>query len=92
MKMAKIKLGYEIGSGEPVIIESSHLIVTGLWHKARKRPIIIDFREVTKIEVIKTREGVLKAYPGKDYIIRGVRGEEYPIKKKIFEETYEVLL
>ena len=24
-----------------------------------------------------------------DYIIRGVRGEFYPCKKNIFEETYE---
>lgn len=37
---------------------------------------------------IKTLEGVMEATPG-DYIIRGVKGEVYPCKPDIFEETYE---
>ena len=77
------------------------------WRKARKKPIIVEVREVeprenlsrcasTEIvseplmgEVIETREGRLHAYVGKDFIIRGVEGEVYPIDKKIFEKTYE---
>ena len=39
---------------------------------------------------IPTLEGVMKASPG-DYIIRGVRGEFYPCKPNIFEDTYEVV-
>lgn len=38
--------------------------------------------------VIKTLEGEMTAQPG-DWIIRGVRGELYPVAKSIFEETYE---
>ena len=37
---------------------------------------------------IKTLEGVMRADEG-DYIIKGIRGEFYPCKKHIFEETYE---
>ena len=64
-----------------------------MWRKARKKPIVIDFREVTgmEAEVIPTREGFLLGYPGKDFIIKGVEGELYPIKKEIFYKTYEVL-
>nr|DAX79999.1 MAG TPA: PGDYG protein [Caudoviricetes sp.] len=35
-----------------------------------------------------TLEGPMFFHEG-DYIIRGVRGEFYPCKKNIFEETYE---
>jgi len=42
-------------------------------------------------ETINTREGTLIAIVGQDFIIRGVEGELYPIKKDIFYKTYEVL-
>jgi hypothetical protein len=35
-----------------------------------------------------TLEGRMEAQPG-DYIIKGVKGEFYPIKESIFGETYE---
>jgi len=37
---------------------------------------------------IKTLEGVMLAKQG-DYIVKGVKGEFYPIKPDIFEQTYE---
>lgn len=37
---------------------------------------------------IPTLEGVMTAHIG-DYIIKGVRGEFYPCRRDIFEETYE---
>lgn len=37
---------------------------------------------------IPTLEGIMKASPG-DYIIKGVKGEIYPVKPDIFEATYE---
>lgn len=37
---------------------------------------------------IHTLEGKMYARPG-DYIIKGVKGECYPCKANIFEETYE---
>ena len=38
--------------------------------------------------LIPTLEGIMRAEIG-DYIIRGVEGEYYPCKPKIFEKTYE---
>ena len=40
--------------------------------------------------IIETLEGNHKAMPN-DYIIKGVRGEFYPIKNDIFLETYELV-
>lgn len=37
---------------------------------------------------VHTLEGVMTADPG-DWIIRGVKGEFYPIKDEIFRATYE---
>lgn len=37
---------------------------------------------------IETLEGVMHASPG-DWIIKGVKGEYYPCKPDIFEQTYE---
>ena len=37
---------------------------------------------------IETLEGVMTASPN-DYIIKGVRGEFYPCKPDVFEQTYE---
>ena len=37
---------------------------------------------------IKTLEGTMVAHEG-DYIIKGIKGELYPCKPDIFEETYE---
>lgn len=38
---------------------------------------------------IETLEGVMLAKNG-DYLIKGVKGEIYPCKKDVFEESYEV--
>ena len=37
---------------------------------------------------IETPEGIMRADEG-DYIVRGIAGEFYPVKKEIFERTYE---
>ena len=41
-----------------------------------------------KLITIKTLEGHMIGYEG-DYLIKGVKGELYPCRKDIFEETYE---
>ena len=62
------------------------------WKIARKKPVIIMFREpIGKKELIHTLEGEEWAIRGKHFVIYGVKGELYPIDKKIFAETYEVL-
>ena len=39
---------------------------------------------------INTLEGKMKVNKG-DYVIRGVKGELYPCREDIFEETYELV-
>ena len=39
---------------------------------------------------ISTLEGTMEAQPG-DWIIKGVKGEFYPCKPDIFEQTYEAM-
>jgi len=76
-----------------------------VWRKARKKPVIVEFREVEPKECfvnietrqclfgekIETEEGTLYAICERDFIIRGIEGEIYPIKKEIFYKTYEVI-
>lgn len=57
------------------------IIIHGLLDKFYRDPIWCE---------IKTHEGTMRANPG-DYIIRGVKGEIYPCKADIFEETYEAV-
>jgi len=67
------------------------------WKKARKKPVVIKFREVEPNmangvqEQIVTREGILYAGIHTDFIIKGVEGEIYPIHKEIFKKTYDVI-
>jgi len=50
----------------------------------------IDDEERKTVVVIYTLEGDMKATDG-DYIIKGVKGEFYPCRGDIFEETYELV-
>lgn len=56
--------------------------------KFRKKPIVIEAYQTDKAMIIPTLEGPLRAAPG-DWIITGLRGEQYPCKPDIFEKTYE---
>ncbi len=61
------------------------------WRKARKKPIIVEYAELDKPCVIQTLEGRLYAHPKDEFIIRGIKGEFYPIRKDIFYETYNII-
>lgn len=56
--------------------------------KYRKKPIVIEAYQTDEVMYIETLEGIHKADIG-DYIITGVKGEQYPCKPDIFEQTYE---
>ena len=63
-----------------------------VWRKARKKAVLVEFREVMgEVEIIHTLEGDLEAHKGKSFVIRGVNGEIYPIDKQIFAQTCEVV-
>jgi hypothetical protein len=63
------------------------------WFDKAKKNGIVWFTNIGSIEYmeIKTLEGTILARNG-DYIIKGIRGEIYPCKPKIFEATYEKLI
>lgn len=61
------------------------------WKKCRNKPLEREYSEVTEETWIETREGVIKAYPSVDYLMKGIHGEVYPIKKSIFHQTYDKL-
>lgn len=71
--------------------------------KYRKKPIVITATQYKKGEYvagvcicsngagnphIHTLEGIMIVSEG-DYIITGIKGEQYPCKQDIFEQTYE---
>lgn len=56
--------------------------------KVRKKPIIVKAYQTQITKVIHTLEGDMIASPG-DWIITGIRGEQYPCKPDVFEKTYE---
>jgi hypothetical protein len=56
--------------------------------KYRKRPIVIEAYQTKKAMTIETLEGPIHASLG-DWIITGIKGEQYPCKPDIFAATYE---
>ena len=56
--------------------------------KYRKKSIVVTAYRTDRPMTIKTLEGDMKADAG-DWIITGVKGEQYPCKPEIFEVTYE---
>jgi hypothetical protein len=55
-----------------------------------KKPVVIKAYQTDTDMVIHTLEGDMQAHAG-DYIITGVKGEQYPCRKDIFEETYDAV-
>lgn len=56
---------------------------------AVKRPIRIKARKMPVAFEVETLEGTIRGAAG-DWLLEGVRGEMYPCRADIFEETYEV--
>lgn len=60
------------------------------WFKVSKKPVQVKAKKVESEKFIQTLEGEIKANIG-DYIIKGVRDEEYPIKPKLFNKNYRII-
>jgi hypothetical protein len=58
--------------------------------KYRKRPVVIDAVKLTRAVDIHTLEGVMRGEVG-DWLITGVKGEQYACKDDIFQATYDVV-
>ena len=58
------------------------------FRKCKKKPVTVLAVQINEDFIVDTLEGAIKGHTG-DYLIEGVRGERYPIRKDIFEETYD---
>ena len=58
--------------------------------KTAKKPIPLGFRFAETDETIETKEGPVTATAG-DAIMTGTEGEQWPIPREKFEQTYDVL-
>lgn len=54
------------------------------WYK---KPVAIKAKQMDEPFKVKTLEGVMKGKAG-DFLVTGIRGEQYPVDKEIFEVTY----
>ena len=60
------------------------------WMPCMKLPVVVHVRKQRPGEAhVSTREGITPVKPD-DLIMRGVSGEEYPIGRAIFEQTYSL--
>jgi len=59
-----------------------------LIKKYRKKPLIIQAEQKSSLFFVDTVEGRMSGGPG-DYLVTGIHGEKYPMKKAIFEDSYE---
>jgi hypothetical protein len=54
----------------------------------RKKPVVVEAVQIAQSMAVETLEGRMQGNPG-DWLITGVRGEQYFCKDDIFRETYE---
>lgn len=59
-------------------------------YKVVKKNIPVEAYQTKKPIDIQTLEGVMHANAG-DWIVTGVEGEQWPVKKEIFEKTYRII-
>lgn len=57
----------------------------------RKKPITIEATKLTREMTVKTLEGTMKGNIG-DWLITGVKGEQYFCKDDVFQQTYEIVI
>ena len=54
----------------------------------RKKPVTIEAIQLTRPMTVETLEGVMKGNVG-DWLITGIKGEQYFCKDDIFRATYD---
>ena len=78
---------------KPIVVDVwqlNHKATYPKWVKDESAIYSIYHNAKSKCWKIVTLEGVMTAHDG-DYLIKGVHGELYPCKRKIFEESYEII-
>jgi hypothetical protein len=56
--------------------------------KYRKKPLVVDAIQLTRPKIVETLEGTMRGSTG-DWLITGIKGEEYILRADIFKESYE---
>ncbi len=81
------------GQSERRIVIETEAQIPPDWGPPRLavRKSTVSRREPDGIEIFTLSWGTLTARPGEDWVLVQGSGEEYPIKKDIFEKTYEVV-
>lgn len=69
------------------ITPAQEIFVKNGYKVYRKKTVICAYQMWKHFEV-STLEGIMSGEAG-DYLAIGVQGEAYPIKREIFEQTYE---
>ena len=57
----------------------------------KKKPVIVEAVRLTRPIIIKTLEGDIAGEVG-DWLVTGVKGEQYPCKDDVFRMTYEEVI
>jgi hypothetical protein len=73
---------------KPVVIEAVQWTGNNLEEIRQFTQNIATYSSLSDLLIIPTLEGNMTAIPT-DWIIKGVKGEFYPCKNDIFEQTYE---
>jgi len=60
------------------------------WMDVRKKPIIVNALKMLVDFEVDTLEGTHQGKAG-DYLLKSIEGEHYPVKKDIFEKTYDII-
>ena len=80
---------------KPVVIDFlpfyNNILEVQNWVETFNEDFSIHFKVEGNTLKVKTLEGTSYDVTTSDVIIRGVKGEYYPCKKDIFEETYEII-
>jgi hypothetical protein len=58
--------------------------------KVRKRPVIVQAIQLKYRTQIFTEQGTKEGQPG-DWLMQDVEGDQYMIRRSVFEKTYDVV-
>lgn len=71
-------------------LEASGVAVGEIEERAyRKRPVVIRARRIPEPFTVETLAGTMQGKAG-DWLVTGVKGEQYPVDDEIFRATYEL--
>lgn len=58
------------------------------WKEYIKKPVVIKATKMEEEFDVNTLEGLMHGREG-DYLVKGIAGELYPVRREIFEQTYD---